>query len=388
MFSYFILHHTERRLDTLCIISYSLINRILLLDHSIRMIFSRTNTLEGQSMRQTRLISPASASPPHPTGAHDTMLEVEWSHDTNNYPHFIKGGILFNRNLTQYFPGHPVEDYSYVSCHCITLIYTSSFKSLFKTTYLLSTYYLQRISLATWQVKKMMRVLPLRQVSTKHTKSHCIIRRNMVCTVWESHIAKDGDWEMRGCLQLMGYRRKGFMAKLNLEVGLKRQMQPHIRCMWFGGWDPSSQWANQRPPVFDFSEEPGEVWLGRRNINTKRGKIRWLPHCFKDDLEPQNRDHSELRNIKVKIYLLESGEKNISTPWNQNLGHENEHTWFKRLTEAIAISNDMNNNWPDPSHSRVKLEHLYYSAWIRIHFFCARYMKGRVMIESLSGIPQ
>ena len=27
---------------------------------------------------------------------------------------------------------------------------------------------------------------------------------------------------MRGCLQLMGYRRKGFMAKLNLEVGLKR----------------------------------------------------------------------------------------------------------------------------------------------------------------------
>ena len=66
-------------------------------------------------------------------------------------------------------------------------------------------------------------------------------------------------------------------------------------------------------PVFDYSAEPGEVWLGRRNINTKRWKIRRVPHCFKDELEPQNRDHSELRNIKVKIYLLESGEKNIST---------------------------------------------------------------------------
>ena len=43
---------------------------------------------------------------------------------------------------------------------------------------------------------------------------------------------------------------------------------------------------------------------------------------FKDDLEPQNRDHLELRNTKVvKMYLLESSEKTIYTNRNQNPGH-------------------------------------------------------------------
>lgn len=79
-------------------------------------------------------------------------------------------------------------------------------------------------------------------------------------------------------------------------------------------------------------------------------------------------------------------EKSICTDWNQNLEHQNEHTQFKRLIEALAMTNNVNNNWPNQNHSRIKLEHLYYSAWSSICFLILGIWKVQSLIEPLPGL--